>query len=157
MKKTRQFMSFSLPGFRPGHSQLHKVEAKMHLTKQSHDIYRTIPNGKRPVPVPIPKQIPTSLERYWRKHFLLVFQPDESSFKVCIQHCFICRPSDSIVSEDAGIEPRTFALAVKHPYHSARSHPSHRIKLASLLSLSLTRQKDHCRTDYSKPGSTVCL
>jgi hypothetical protein len=24
-----------------------------------------------------------------------------------IQHCFICRPSDSIVSEDAGIEPKT--------------------------------------------------
>jgi hypothetical protein len=24
-----------------------------------------------------------------------------------IQHCFICRPSDSTVSEDAGIEPRT--------------------------------------------------
>ncbi len=23
------------------------------------------------------------------------------------QHCFICRPSDSTVSEDAGIEPRT--------------------------------------------------
>jgi hypothetical protein len=22
-----------------------------------------------------------------------------------IQHCFICRPSDSTVSEDAGIEP----------------------------------------------------
>jgi hypothetical protein len=24
-----------------------------------------------------------------------------------IQHCFICRPSDSLVSVDAGIEPRT--------------------------------------------------
>jgi hypothetical protein len=24
-----------------------------------------------------------------------------------IQHCFVCRPSDSTVSEDAGIEPRT--------------------------------------------------
>jgi hypothetical protein len=33
-----------------------------------------------------------------------------------IQHCFICRPSDSTVSEDAGIEPRlvaTTALAVR--------------------------------------------
>jgi hypothetical protein len=33
-----------------------------------------------------------------------------------IQHCFICRPSDSTVSEDAGFEPRTVAsptLAVK--------------------------------------------
>jgi hypothetical protein len=26
-----------------------------------------------------------------------------------IQHCFICRPPDSSVSEDAGIEPRTVA------------------------------------------------
>ncbi len=25
------------------------------------------------------------------------------------QHCFICRPSDSTVSEDAGIEPTTVA------------------------------------------------
>jgi hypothetical protein len=27
----------------------------------------------------------------------------------CIQHCFICRASDSTVSEDAGIKPRTVA------------------------------------------------
>ncbi len=27
-------------------------------------------------------------------------------FKYIIQHCFICRPSGSTVSEDAGIEPR---------------------------------------------------
>ncbi len=36
-----------------------------------------------------------------------------------IQHCFICRPSDSTVSEDAEIEPRTVAtsaLAVSHAY-----------------------------------------
>ncbi len=34
----------------------------------------------------------------------------------CFQHCFICRPSDSTVSEDTGIEPRTVApsaLAVR--------------------------------------------
>jgi hypothetical protein len=33
-----------------------------------------------------------------------------------IQHCFICRPSDSTVPTDAGIEPRTVAtgaLAVR--------------------------------------------
>ncbi len=39
-----------------------------------------------------------------------------------IQHCFICRPSDSTVSEDAGIEPRTVAttaLAVRRSYHSS--------------------------------------
>ncbi len=45
-------------------------------------------------------------------------------FWIFIQHCFICRPSDSTVSEDAGIKPRTvatLALAVKHSNHSARS------------------------------------
>jgi hypothetical protein len=44
-----------------------------------------------------------------------------------IQHCFTCRPSDSTVSEDAGIEPRTVtttALAVRTS-NLARSHPSH--------------------------------
>jgi hypothetical protein len=37
-------------------------------------------------------------------------------FSYCIQHCFICRPSDSSVPTDAGIEPRavaTGALAVR--------------------------------------------
>jgi hypothetical protein len=44
----------------------------------------------------------------------------------CIQHCFTCRPSDSTVSKDAGIEPRTVAtsaLAVRRSNHWARSHP----------------------------------
>jgi hypothetical protein len=39
-----------------------------------------------------------------------------------IQHCFICRPSDSTVSEDAGIEPRTvatLALTAIRSIHSA--------------------------------------
>jgi hypothetical protein len=43
-----------------------------------------------------------------------------------IQHCFICRPSDSTVSEDAGIEPRTvatLALTARRSNHLARSHP----------------------------------
>jgi hypothetical protein len=38
----------------------------------------------------------------------------------CIQHCFICSPSDSTVSEAAGIEPRTvatLALAVGRSNH----------------------------------------
>jgi hypothetical protein len=52
-------------------------------------------------------------------------------FYVCtllsIQHCFICRLSDSTVSEDAGIEPRsvaTSAFAVRrlHFIHPASSH-----------------------------------
>jgi hypothetical protein len=42
-----------------------------------------------------------------------------------IQHCFICRPSDSTVSVDAGIEPRTVAtaLADRRSVQLARSHP----------------------------------
>jgi hypothetical protein len=54
-----------------------------------------------------------------KKDFLVLFIYD-------IQHCFICHPSYSTVSEDAGIEPRTVAttvLAVRHSNHSARSHP----------------------------------
>ncbi len=46
-------------------------------------------------------------------------------FMYVIQHCFICRPSDSTVSEDAGIDPRTvatMALTAGRPNHSARSH-----------------------------------
>ncbi len=42
-----------------------------------------------------------------------------------IQHYFIGRPSDSTVSEDAGIEPRTVAttaLAVKRSNHLAISN-----------------------------------
>jgi hypothetical protein len=47
-------------------------------------------------------------------------------FTYDIQDCFICRPSDSTVSEDAVIEARavgTTALAVRRSNHSARSHP----------------------------------
>ncbi len=47
-----------------------------------------------------------------------------------IHHFFICRPSDSTVSEDAGIDLRTvatLALAVRCYNHSAESH-SHSAK-----------------------------
>jgi hypothetical protein len=55
-------------------------------------------------------------------------------FQYFIQHCFICRPSDSTMPENAGIEPRivaTSALAVRRSittrldliHNSARSHP----------------------------------
>ncbi len=48
-------------------------------------------------------------------------------FMYCIQDCFICRPTDSIVSEDAGIEPRTVATTAstfkRRSNHSAKSHP----------------------------------
>jgi hypothetical protein len=45
-----------------------------------------------------------------------------------IQHCFIGRPSDSAVSEDAGMEPRTvatLALTAKRSNRSAKSHPQY--------------------------------
>jgi hypothetical protein len=48
-------------------------------------------------------------------------------FMYDIQHCFVCRPSDSTVSEGAAeIVPRTVAstaLAVRRSNHLARSHP----------------------------------
>jgi hypothetical protein len=47
-------------------------------------------------------------------------------FMYVIQHCVICRTSDSTVSEDAGMEPRTaatLALTARRSNHSARSHP----------------------------------
>ncbi len=50
---------------------------------------------------------------------------------------FICRPSDSSVSEDAGIEPKTIAtstLAVRRSNHSVRSHPQTQIDLIHRLS-----------------------
>jgi hypothetical protein len=43
-----------------------------------------------------------------------------------IQHCFICWPSDSTVSEDAGIEPSdvaTLALTARRSNQSAIPHP----------------------------------
>ncbi len=43
-----------------------------------------------------------------------------------VLHCFICRPSDSTVLEDAGIEHRTAAilsLTFRRSKHSARSRP----------------------------------
>ncbi len=41
-------------------------------------------------------------------------------------HCFFCRPSDSTMSVDAGIERRTvvtYALTSRRSNHSSRSHP----------------------------------
>jgi len=58
--------------------------------------------------------------------------------------CFICRPSDFTVSEDAGIEPRTVpttAVAVRRSNHSARSHPqsrSHPLLVCPLFSQLIT-------------------
>jgi hypothetical protein len=55
------------------------------------------------------------------------------------QQCLICRPADSTVSEDAGIEPRnvaTLALAVRRSNHSAGSHPQIRLDLIHKLEAS---------------------
>ncbi len=43
-----------------------------------------------------------------------------------IQHCFICRPSNSTESETVGFKPRsvaTLSLTARHSNHLARSHP----------------------------------
>jgi hypothetical protein len=52
--------------------------------------------------------------RYWTGRLFISF----CSYN--IQHCFICRPSDSTVPTDAGIEPwtvATCALAVRRSNH----------------------------------------
>jgi hypothetical protein len=61
------------------------------------------------------------------KQFMNIFLKGDFFLFMCdIQHYFIWRPSDSSVSEDAGIEPRTVAtkaLTVRRSNHSARSLP----------------------------------
>jgi hypothetical protein len=55
---------------------------------------------------------------FYIKHFF--FLGGGIFFTYYIQHCVICRPSDSTVLTDAGIEPRTVAtgaLAVRHSNH----------------------------------------
>jgi hypothetical protein len=65
-----------------------------------------------------------------------------------IQHFFICQPSDSNVSEDAGIKPRTVAtsaLAVRRSNHTR-------------LDLILTRlDLIHTRLDLIQRIVTACL
>ncbi len=52
-------------------------------------------------------------------------------FMFDIQHCLICRPSDSTVSEDAGIEPRTVATL----WHWLSDALTTRLDLIHLLKL----------------------
>jgi hypothetical protein len=54
-----------------------------------------------------------------------------------IQHCFICRPSDSTVSEDAGIEPRTVATLVLNATHSITTR-------LDLIRKFTVQQESHC-------------
>ncbi len=71
-------------------------------------------------------------------------------FMYVIQHCFFCRPSDSIVSEDAGIEPRTVpTLAIVSQTlsnHSARSHPLGTVVMRKVW----TRLLPHIRSPDSR-------
>jgi hypothetical protein len=78
----------------------------------------------------------------WMKDFIILLQVKQGDFFVSFctyfsQHCFICRPSDSTVSEDAGLELRTVATSAsavrrsnqsgRSHSHSARAHP-HSVK-----------------------------
>jgi hypothetical protein len=66
---------------------------------------------------------PSSQRMFFFKYFLGDFF---YLFSYYIHHSFICRPTDSTVPTDAGIEPRTVAtdaLAVRRSNHLARSHP----------------------------------
>ncbi len=56
-------------------------------------------------------------------------------FIYVIKHCFICRPSDFTVSEDAGIEPKnvaTLAFTTKNAL-TTRLDLIHKIKIVGLL------------------------
>ncbi len=64
----------------------------------------------------------------WKKDGLFIYRVFFGFFLFMydIQYCSICRPKNSTVSEDAGIEPKTVAttaLAVRRSNHLARSHP----------------------------------
>jgi hypothetical protein len=75
-----------------------------------------------------------------------------SFFLYCIQHCFICRPSDSTVSEDAGIEPRTvatMALMARRSSLSAISHSQSATYIDHPLSARSHPQNFHRRTLYN--------
>jgi hypothetical protein len=64
---------------------------------------------------------------YYGFFFFIFFGGFFNFFSYYIQHCFICRPSDSTVPTDAGFELRTVAtgaLAVRCSNHLARSHPN---------------------------------
>ncbi len=73
-----------------------------------------------------PNKLENNPSKGYPEYHTFFLQGDFWIFLCFIQHCFICRPSDSTVSEDAGIEPwtvATSALAVRRSNHSARSHP----------------------------------
>jgi hypothetical protein len=84
-----------------------------------------------------PKNHFLSCEKSYFEH-LCLFEGKLQQWGILLDFFFLCTilhtassadpqiPSDYIMSEDAGIEPRTgatSALAVKRSNHSARSHP----------------------------------
>jgi hypothetical protein len=63
-----------------------------------------------------------------------------SIFLYAIQHCFICRPSDSTVSEDAGIEPALTARLDLIHESQAKTEIIFKSSTHTLYSLGLCRQ-----------------
>jgi hypothetical protein len=62
------------------------------------------------------KNMATNIYIYFSLFFVGIFL----FFSYYIQHCFMCRPSDSIAPTDAGIEPITVAagaLAARRSNH----------------------------------------
>jgi len=80
------------------------------------------------------------------------------------QHCLICCPSDSTVSEDSGIKPRTVAsvttaLAVRCSNHSARTHPHSTRSHPHSPDLKINSARSHLRTrlDLSQTNQNETL
>jgi hypothetical protein len=66
------------------------------------------------------KHLPQKIKFLFCSNSFFIFLVDFFIFLYGIQHCFICRPSDSSVPTDAGIEPRTVAtgaLTVRRSNH----------------------------------------
>ena len=92
---------------------------------------KTIAGTDFPNPVHLPRsQLKQTRNREGLgKKISSLYEPKRGTFLIFlydIQQGFICRPSDSTVPQDAGIEPRTVAttaLAVRSSNHSAKSHP----------------------------------
>ncbi len=96
------------------------------------------------------------------KNFLTLKQNDAKFLDFFFQHCFICHPSDSTVSEDDGVEPSTAAtltLAVKRSNHSARSNqpPSIRPILKVGCACFFTSKFSHFETAWSEISRGILL
>ncbi len=74
------------------------------------------------------------------KHVTFSFKIFFLFFQCFIQRCFICRPSDSTVPEDAGIEPRTVSTSAFFVQHSDQSANLIHIRVRAICPLSLDGQ-----------------